>query len=92
MSAKYTLKFSENALADLAYQRKIGGVKLMKKILTIIKELEEHPETGIGKPERLRHQLSGKWSRRINLKDRLIYRIDEENKTVEILATRDHYK
>jgi len=53
--------------------------------------LEEHPETGIGQPEQLKHNLSGYWSRRINQKDRLIYRIDEVIVTVFVISASSHY-
>nr|DAI26803.1 MAG TPA: YoeB-like toxin [Caudoviricetes sp.] len=51
----------------------------------------EHPATGLGKPERLRHQLSGCWSRRINLTDRMVYSVDEENNVLTIYQLRYHY-
>ena len=55
----------------------------------MIKDIDRNGYEGIGKPEPLTVNLSGFWSRRINDKDRLIYKIDEEN--VYILACRYHY-
>jgi len=49
---------------------------LLKKINSLIKEIERQPFEGSGKPEPLRHNLSGWWSRRINLEHRLVYKID----------------
>jgi toxin YoeB len=61
----------------------------MKKINTLIKEIERTPFEGSGKPEPLKHNLSGWWSRRINLEHRLVYKI--ENDTVIISQCRFHY-
>ncbi len=63
---------------------------LHKNLKNIIKELlRNDPTKGLGKPEPLRHQLSGLWSRRLSLKDRLIYRFNDE--VVEIIAIGGHY-
>ena len=63
--------------------------KTLKKINQLIEDICRNGNEGIGKPESLIGNLSGFWSRRINDKDRLIYKIDEEN--VYILACRYHY-
>ncbi len=63
--------------------------KTLKKINQLIKDICRNGNEGIGKPEPLTGNLAGFWSRRINDKDRLIYRIDENN--VYILACRYHY-
>jgi toxin YoeB len=62
---------------------------LLKKINFLIKEIERQPLEGNGKPELLRHNLAGWWSRRINLEDRLIYKIDQD--AIVILQCRYHY-
>ncbi|MCQ2084364.1 MAG: Txe/YoeB family addiction module toxin [Bacteroidaceae bacterium] len=59
--------------------------------IALLHELQEHPFTGTGKPEPLRYQFSGAWSRRINHKDRLVYQVDGEVVTVFVLAMRYHY-
>jgi toxin YoeB len=64
-------------------------LSVMKKINTLIKEIERTPFEGSGKPEPLKHNLSGWWSRRINLEHRLVYKI--ENDTVIISQCRFHY-
>ena len=51
----------------------------------------EHPETGTGKPEALRGNLSGKWSRRITDKHRLIYEIRNDHIDVLVINTYGHY-
>ena len=61
-------------------------IKRLKKINNLIKDIERNGNEGIGKPEPLTGNLSGFWSRRINDKDRLIYRIDEQS--IYILACR----
>jgi toxin YoeB len=62
----------------------------VSKIETLLQELAEHPTTGTGKPERLKHNFSGCWSRRITQKHRLIYSIDDEVVTVFVLAVDGH--
>ncbi len=63
--------------------------KTHKKINQLINDIDRNGNEGIGKPEPLSGNLVGYWSRRINDKDRLIYKIDEDN--VYILACRYHY-
>ena len=53
--------------------KKAGNKSLIAKLGQLLDELEEHPETGTGKPEKLKHELSGLWSRRINREHRLVY-------------------
>lgn len=64
--------------------------KTLKKINQLLNDVARNGNEGIGKPEPLSGDLSGYWSRRINDKDRLIYRIDENN--IYILACRYHYR
>ena len=64
--------------------------RLQKSLRSILKEmLRGDPTTGTGKPEALRHGLSGFWSRRLSQKDRLIYKFDEEQ--IYIFAIGGHY-
>jgi toxin YoeB len=53
-------------------------------------EISEHPYTGTGKPEQLKHSLRGTWSRRINFEHRLVYEVIDS--TIFILSVRGHYK
>ncbi|HLV45751.1 MAG TPA: Txe/YoeB family addiction module toxin [Flavobacterium sp.] len=71
--------------------KKSGNKSVEKKIKTILNELKEHPYTGTGQPEQLKHELSGFWSRRINQKDRIIYSVEEEIVTVEVISAMGHY-
>jgi toxin YoeB len=62
---------------------------ILRKINSLIKEIERTPFEGTGKPEPLKHNLAGWWSRRLNLEHRLVYRI--ENESIIILQCRYHY-
>ena len=66
--------------------------KLVKKIKNLIKDLEIHPKIGIGKPERLKYIGEELYSRRINQYHRMVYKIDEENKSVIITSLYGHYE
>ena len=61
---------------------------VLKKINTLLKEIERTPFEGIGKPEPLKHQYTGWWSRRINLEHRLVYKV--ENSSIIVLQCRYH--
>ena len=63
--------------------------KIAKRIVELIKDIERNPYDGIGKPEPLKHSLSGYWSRRITEEHRLVYRVEEE--TIIILSCQYHY-
>jgi len=64
--------------------------KLHKALCKILKEmLRSDPTSGLGKPELLKHNLSGLWSKRLSQKDRLIYKFDDDN--VYIFAIGGHY-
>ena len=69
----YKVIFNKEADNDIIQIIKSGDKKSLKKLNQILLELENHPTTGSGNPEQLKHELSGYWSRRINKKDRLIY-------------------
>ncbi|MBK6265056.1 Txe/YoeB family addiction module toxin [Marivirga sp. S37H4] len=87
----YTLEFSKTALADIEKHKKSGDKSTLKKIEKLLNELLEHPTKGTGQPERLKHDLAGLYSRRINKKDRLVYSIKEEIVTVYVLSAWSHY-
>lgn len=63
----------------------------MNKIFKIFYDLENTPYIGVGNPEPLKHNLAGLWSRRINQKDRVIYSVNENLVTVEIVSAMGHY-
>jgi toxin YoeB len=86
MEIEYTLK----AKADLAYWKKINNIIVLKKIRKLIESILETPFIGIGKPEQLKHELTGCWSRRIDKKHRVVYELVEEEKIL-IYSLRGHY-
>ncbi len=88
---RYTVKVTRRADKDLQFWHNRRGKSVCKKIEKIFTELTEHPKTGTGKPEILKGDLSGYWSRRLNKKDRLIYKIDESVVIVYIMSLRGHY-
>lgn len=88
---KFKIIVSDKAKKNLLEIRRSGDKASIKKIDKIISELYLHPETGTGKPERLKFDLAGYWSRRINKKDRLIYFIQSEIVTVTVVSALGHY-
>jgi toxin YoeB len=63
--------------------------KIQDRIIMLIKEIQRHPMSGTGKPEALKHDYKGYWSRRINDEHRLIYHFNDE--IVTIIACKFHY-
>ena len=82
------LIFSDNAWDDYLYWQKTD-IKMVKRINALIKNVQRTPFEGIGKPEPLKHALSGYWSRRINDEHRMIYKVD--NDSILIAQLRYHY-
>jgi toxin YoeB len=77
------------ALDDLKHWKRSGNKIIEKKISQILISIKETPFDGIGKPEPLKHSLSGKWSRRINGEHRLIYAI--EGDIIKVYSLKGHY-
>lgn len=63
---KYKVILHREAVDDISEHIKSGNKSLVIKISTIIEELSEHPESGTGKPERLKHKFHDYWSRRLD--------------------------
>ncbi len=82
------LIFSENAWHDYLYWQKTDK-KVLKRINQLIFDTQRSPFEGIGKPEPLKHALSGYWSRRIDSEHRIVYRTDDD--AVFIAQLRYHY-
>ena len=82
------LVFSASAWEDYLYWQKTDK-KLLKRINSLIKDIEREPFEGIGKPEPLMHALSGYWSRRINEEHRIVYKIQDDS--IFIAQLRYHY-
>jgi len=85
--------YSPKAVEDLKYWKKSGNKTVQKKITDLINAIQQNPYEGIGKPEPLKHNLSGAWSRRINREHRLVYEVNELNEIVilDILSLKGHY-
>ena len=79
------------AQKDRDYWKKSGNKAIMERISALLKDIMEHPYTGKGKPEPLKYELAGKWSRRINAEHRLIYSVNENIITVYVFSMRYHY-
>ncbi len=88
---KYKLILLPEAEKHLLLWKKSGQQKILRKILSIFEELEEHPHSGTGKVEQLRGNLQGLWSRRIDKATRIVYRIDEDVVTVFVISIKGHY-
>ncbi|NJL49927.1 MAG: Txe/YoeB family addiction module toxin [Leptolyngbyaceae cyanobacterium SM2_5_2] len=82
------VEFDTSAFEDLAWWIQQDR-KMALRIVKLIKEIQRSPFTGTGKPEPLKHELQGCWSRRITQEHRLVYEIKEDK--IRILACRYHY-
>ncbi len=82
--------YSPTAKNDLDYWRKSGNKSIQKKISALLLSIIETPFEGIGKPEPLKHEYAGCWSRRIDREHRIVYEVSEN--IVNIYAFKGHYK
>ena len=82
------LSFADEASEDYLYWQKQDR-RMVERINKLIRETQREPFTGIGKPEPLKHALSGFWSRRITDEHRMVYRL--EGKDLMIAQLRYHY-
>jgi len=82
------VSFSAHAWEDYLYWQKQDR-KIHRRINALIREVQRTPFDGTGKPERLRHALSGYWSRRISAEHRMVYKVDED--CIFIAQLRYHY-
>lgn len=81
--------WSDEAWYDYIYWYEQENKSNIKKINKLIRDIDRTPFSGIGKPEPLKHDLSGKWSRRITDEHRLIYSV--KNATIYFYSAKDHY-
>ena len=84
------ITFSPEAHEDYEYWKENNPL-IVNRIKRLLSNMSEHPYTGIGKPEKLKYELSGKWSRRITDKHRIVYIVREIENDIYILALRYHY-
>ena len=85
MEVEFTLKAEE----DVIFWKKSGNKLMQKKIRNLIENIKDNPFEGIGKPEQLKYDWVGYWSRRINKEHRLIYEV--RNNKILIHSLRGHY-
>jgi toxin YoeB len=88
---QFKLKIEELAELHLKKHFKSGDKASIKKIEKILVELTDTPYNGTGNPEPLKYELSGFWSRKVNQKDRLIYKVEEDIVTVFVISAMGHY-
>lgn len=81
--------FTDTAKADMQFWKKNKDHKVQLRIRQLLEDMLKDPYRGIGKPEALRFNLSGYWSRRITKEHRIVYRV-EKNKII-VIALRLHY-
>ncbi len=80
--------FDDDAWEDYLYWQRTDP-KVLKRINALIKEIQRNPYEGVGKPEPLKYNFAGYWSRRINDEHRLVYQVTED--AVLIAQLRYHY-
>ena len=83
------IEITSEAKKDLEYWKKSGNAKILKRIRELLESIQETSIKGIGKPEALRFDLAGKWSRRINKSHRLVYTITDT--IIYINSLKGHY-
>ena len=81
--------FTTSAWEDFTYWQDLDR-KTLKRIIKLIKDIDRNHYDGIGKPEPLVGDLSGYWSRRIDSKNRIVYKIEDE--TIKIIQCGSHYR
>ena len=84
------IRLIDESERDLAYWKKSHNTIVLKRIAKLFASMEKTPTQGIGKPEPLKHDLSGYWSRRIDRENRLVYRVDEN--IIWVISLKGHYK
>ena len=84
------IAFVDAAISDLKFWKESNNKKILERITQLIQSIQKTPFQGIGKPEALKYNLSGYWSRRINKEHRIIYRIEDNH--IIIISLRFHYQ
>lgn len=85
----FSIEFSETALEDYKYWKNTNNIKMIDRIKQLLTNMAETPFVGIGKPEGLKYELSGYWSRRINKEHRIVYKVQHEK--IIVIQLRGHY-
>ena len=88
---KFRVEIEDLAKSHIQKHLKSGDRASIRKLERILIELSETPFEGIGKPELLKHQLTGFWSREINKKDRIIYKVNQDVVSIFVISAMGHY-
>ena len=88
----YEIQITAIATEDIYRLKKSGNKSILKKLNLLFDELREHPYSGTGQIEQLKHFKEPTYSRRINKEHRLIYRVFEESVIVLVLSCYGHYE
>ncbi|WP_439557107.1 Txe/YoeB family addiction module toxin [Dyadobacter sp.] len=83
------VEFTDKAQTQLQYWKHTGNSAILKRIRALLESISGSPFSGLGKPEPLKHNLSGYWSRRITDEHRLVYKIS--NNKIVVIQCRFHY-
>lgn len=84
------IEFTPEAKKEFDYWLKTGNKPILARIGLLIESIEKDPYMGVGKPEPLRHNLAGKWSRRITQEHRMVYKA--EKNTITLYSLKGHYE
>ncbi|MDO4165526.1 MAG: Txe/YoeB family addiction module toxin [Bacteroides sp.] len=87
----YRITLSPQAQKDYIYFSQSGNKSILNRISVLLNDIAAHPYTGIGKPEALKYDLAGKWSRRINSEHRIVYSVQNDIIEVYVFSMRFHY-
>ncbi len=82
------LIFGEQSWSDYVYWQ-VTDKKILKKINMLLQDIKRNPFDGLGKPEPLKYEMAGTWSRRITQEHRLVYEVFEES--ILVVSCRYHY-
>lgn len=83
------IEFIGKALEDIAFWKASGNKNIQKRIAILLESMRNSPYSGIGKPEPLKHELNGYWSRRINEEHRIVYTITDNR--IIVISMCFHY-
>lgn len=84
------IDFQDKALEDIDFWKKSGNKAIQSRITKLLESICTTPYSGIGKPEALKHELGGYWSRRINNEHRIVYTVSVNR--IKVISMRFHYK
>jgi len=87
----YKIAFAKQAAEDYDYWATSENKRIFKKINELLHDMANNPYAGIGKPEQLKYNLSGKWSRRINAEHRIVYSVNNEVIEIHVFSMKYHY-